>query len=658
MTQQDHHNPEHSPQHDVSIVLPHEKSELRHWVSGRLGVFLATTSLAVFGGAELDRTSTEAQAQTNVPAEVTPASVAARANGLVAATALSWAGHQRPNGQLIDPVKTINTYGAPMIGQSMIETGVASGNPTLVDAGIKAELNQIKNPDTAGFNTGFEVFSMADSYVWNNKNLAENPTWQTANADIANFLHELSDFEVGESKDNNVAKCFENTDCYYNLKLVKVLADIELKTAQITPKKASTAANNKANVSANTVLQQASKHTGKNARFMGENMSFEDAGILSDPPRNPLAYSAFSSMILGHIIERQGYQNASPSLKKMFDRSVRALVGFMSPDGDVSYIGRGQGQVWTAAATADALSIAAKNSTDPIWRGRFLAGASKAVTKLETDYRPGEWGMPLVPRLANVAKQDYNGIDRYANTVGYNGLAVYALRNAAKSLAATPATTPANLEGDGVFVDPSQTRFATVRKNGSWFAIKAAAKHIDSRYDFGVGAAEKQLPNGEWKPALPHRPYSKNLASGGPVIIEHGKRLVPKGTKITANKEGVVKVDGGWATQPNAKPSVDRGTRWTFRPRGTHGVSMSFRSPGKRDYQFQIWYKPGSKVTVGKKSVRVAEPNGRTETYSTNRTMRVTKGKTAHSAYDKTLSSSTITIKAKKPGNVEYNTSF
>lgn len=623
------------------------------------GALASTVTLAIGLGGTRSASGQEAMPVSAQPG--TPAALAIRTNKLVSDTAKAWAQHQQADGHFVDPVQgRVSTYGEPMLAQAIIDIGLETGDSSLISAGIKAELAHTNTPDNKGFNIGFEVLGTASGYASNEDYLADNREWQVAAPHIQDFLKKRAGFSVGKSKGGTVEKCFSNPNCYNNLKLVRAYADIELTSAGInTTNDGNTASSKGISADVRNALQQAGRNTSSNAKRQGQQLSFSGAGILSDPTRNPLAYNSLSSMMLGQAIEQLGPGYTPTAAKKAFEQSARSLVGLMAPDGDAAYIGRGQGQVWNVAASADALVTAAHLTTNPVWRGRFLSAAERAIHRLETTFTPGADGMPLTPRLLGNTKPEYAGIDSYANTLEYNGLALFALKHAVDVLLATP---PANAQKtgadvNGTFVDPSNTRFATIKEGGIWAAVHGSDTHTDARYDFGLVAAQKQSPDGSWHEVLPYRPRTLEKTSAGPVIIENDRQLLPLGNQIQADGKKIV-VTGGWGTKPNSDPSIDKGTVWTFKP-DRDSVEMNFKSSKDRKYRFQIWFQEGTHVIKGKNTVEVMEPNGRHTIYSSNKKFSTQSArKVYHSAYDKNLRSLYMTIKSKKHDNIIYKTLF
>ena len=569
---------------------------------------------------------------------ITPAALSERTSALIDGTVREWTDHELADGQLIDPVlgAAAGSYGQGMTGEAMVALGAETpSGGALIEAGLNAELAEVADPDGGGF----ELLSLSEAYLWNQAHLAGDPAWEAAQPQLAAFLSAhgplISDAGV----------CYTTTNCYDNLKLVAAVAELSLlrtKVAASGPAAILTAPHT-LRLGAMAKLAAAASNTGRDAVRSGA-VGFTGAGILSDPAQNPLAYHALSTLMLGHAV--LGLGAGTPRLlQAALSRAARALVGLMAPDGDVSYIGRGQGQVWTVAATVDALSIAARLTGDAVWRGRFLAGAQLAMDRLEAVYPRSGWGLPLVPRLADPqGPVNYLGIDGYANAVEYNGLALWALRDAATELAQVPPTTgqPVPSQTAGTFLDPSHTRFATVTHGHLWFAVHGTDSNLtDGRYGFGVVSAELRTPTG-WQPALPFRPLTYSPQVGGIVMRTRGRTLYPIGQSISSNPTGVVRVGGRWA--PVAGPGDPRAT-WVFSPTPAgDGILMSFSAPAKAAFELQVWFQEGALVTVARRGLRVREPNGQVQGYTFNVPVTVRAAKVAHSAYAEDLGGAIITI--------------
>ncbi len=571
---------------------------------------------------------------------IVPGALSERATALIDQTAGEWSAHEQSDGQLLDPVlgASAGSYGQGMIGGAMVAAGQggAAGGALTAD-GVSAELYETVRPDDGGF----ELLSLAEDYVWNQAHLAGDPAWQAARPALAAFLGAHGVLVSG------AGVCYTTSNCYDNLKLVAAVAQLALLRTGLggtapgalldTPRIMRLAALSK--------LAAAARNTGSDATHTGT-IDFAGAGILSDPGQNPLAYHALSTLMLGHAVAALGA--GTPRLVlSAFSRAARALAGLIAPNGDVAYIGRGQGQVWTVAATIDALSIAAADTGDPVWRGRYLACAQLALRRLETVYPRSGWGFPVVPRLADAhAPLNYLGVDGYANSVEYNGLALWALRDAAAVLAGIPAT-PAQAvpsQTQGLFVDPSHTRFATVTVGRLWFAVHGTDSNFsDDRYGFGLVAAE--LYSGEdWSPVLPFRPLTYRAQVGGIAMRIGARTLYPIGQRITATRAGTIHIEGHWTGEAGLARAA-----WVYRPTPRDdGVVLSFLARPRAAYQFQVWFQEGALVRVERDGLRVREPDGLVQVYSLNEPVTVRADGIAHSAYAEDLASAIITLPASR----------
>lgn len=569
-----------------------------------------------------------------------PNLLAGRASTLIDGTAEEWAAHELSDGQLIDPVlgATAESYGQGMTGQAMVEVGASSPQrQALVEEGLQAELTEVSDPDGGGF----ELLSLSEDFSWDQQHLSGDPSWQAAEPQIAAFLSTHGELV------SDAGVCYTTSNCYDNLKLVAAVADLSLLHTGLTGSDPSAllARPQPLLSEALSKLAAAAGNTGRDATHSGA-VAFTGAGILSDPSQNPLAYHSLSTLMLGHAVLALG-AGAPRLLTAAFTRTARALIGLMAPDGDVAYIGRGQGQVWTVAATVDALSLAASMTGNTTWRGRFLAGAQLALRRLETLYPRSGWGLPVVPRLARVTGAvNYLGIDSYANSVEYNGLTLWALRDAVATLSRISPTPsqPLPSQTQGTFLDPSHTRFSTVTHGRLWFAVHATDSNLsDARYGFGLVSAE--LYNGsQWAPVLPVRPLTSQPQVGGIVIHLRGLTRYPIGESLTSTSSGLIHIDGRWS--PAAGLKSPRAS-WLFAPTPTgHGVLMSFTAPPGASFQFQVWFQDGSLVLIRHNGLHVREPDGVSQTYTLSAPVTVHSSPIAHSAYLEDLSSAIITLPA------------
>jgi hypothetical protein len=580
--------------------------------------------------------------------------MAAEANTLTLNTVTQWSQHQRTTGVFIPRlgVGGYSGYGLVMLAQSMISQGVSTSNSTLISDGIVAESYEVEHPD----NGGFELLALSEAYSYDSEHLSADEAWLVLAPKMAVLLQSKTEISANSA-------CYHESKCYENLKLVSAIGELSLLETGLTSEVAGTLLSEPAKID-KWIMQLLNvtvpANTGADANGSASAFSFKDAGIISDPKRNPLAYESLSTDMIGHAIQMLGAK-APKSLISAFFRASKALVGLMAPNGDIAYIGRGQGQVWNVATTVDALATAAAYTSDPQWKGRFLDASKRALARLESVYPDSGWGLALVPRQVSTQLDDSSGIDGYANVIEYNGLALWALGHAAQTLASIPVTEllPISADMDGYFLDPSHTGFAAVRHENLWYAIHWGSTDGDSRYDFGVDAVQKMQPDGSFKEVLPYRPMTTNeRTSAGPSLASGSGELVAVGKSISVSGDKVV-VKGGWAAGSGSKLTHDPGTIWTFAP-VENGVAMSFHALAHRAYQFQVFYQTGSTYQVNGNQVTITDVDGEKQFYSFNVPTKITTEIVSkyHSAYEENISSLRLTASTTHAQTLVYTEQF
>lgn len=653
-------------------LLPARALFLRRARIGLASIVSVLIGLAVPATGSATPTAVPSSGSATPAPLLSPPALGAQVSALVASTTAEWASHQTPEGWLIDPVlgRATGSYGLGMTGQSMVLLGVSHGDAALIEDGLRAELAEVAQPDGGGF----ELLALSEAFAWNNAHLASMPAWMAAQPIIAAFITDHAPL-VSDAGD-----CYSEERCYDNLKLVAAVAELSLLQTGLPDLTLGTPATIRAKALA--ALTQAAKNTGADARRLGAS-PFRGAGILSDPGRSPLAYHVLSTLMLGQAVQRLG-ASAPVSVIAAFSRCARALIGLMAPDGDVAYIGRGQGQVWTVAAGIDALSLAAQMTHSAIWKGRYLAGAALELARLRSLYPPDGWGLPLVPRLAgadsgaaapsqavlntrNQTPPDYLGIDGYANTVEYDGLSLWALTDAARVLSLIPPTPYQALPStkNGAFLDPSHTKFAAVTDGRLWFAIHGSnSDPADARYGFGLISVERDSAQG-WRAVLPYPPLTPLLTStattSGPTLIRGSKHFYPVKTHIAVSAGGVVTIHAGWRAAKGKTPHSKLDTTWVYRPTSNEdGIVLSFRARAKCAYQFPIWLQTGSEVKERKTGLTITEPDGLSQSYDFNTEITLHASSAIyHSAYSEDLGSILITIPAaSRARQITYTTAF
>lgn len=503
-----------------------------------------------------------------------------RASGIADEVVTRWAQLQRADGRFPDPIYgSGGDYGTAMLGYAMLRRGVQRGDRAQIQGGLDALLAQVDIP--AG--GAFELLVLARAYRWAAGELPSNPLaaplWAKAGPKLAADLARRGPI----TSQSGSAKCYADARCYNNLKLVSSLASVELigtGLAAATPS-ALLADTGLLGRVLHRVGSRVPKEVGSDVGRTGA-APIVGGGLLSDPPRNPLAYHALSTMMLGELNAALG-DRAPKASRLAFERAARALLALAAPDGDLTWFGRGQAQVWVPAVVADAAAQAAQQTTSTVMRGRYLALADASLTRLRTLYGVGASGLPLVPGAIDGPTLAARKVDPYATTRGYNGLAVDALDRASATLETIDATaTRVPSTRGGIVRSPKQAGLATITRGPLWVAIAAKSRASeDARYGAGVLALQRRDAAGRWASLLPGRPYSPRIVST--IAIRSGGRLLAPSGEIrgTAGSAGVSML-GGWGTPGSSKGLVDSGTSWAWSVPDDRTIELRFRAKSAR----------------------------------------------------------------------------
>jgi hypothetical protein len=311
--------------------------------------------------------------------------------------------------------------------------------------------------------------------------------------------------------------------------------------------------------------------------------------VLSDPTANPPAYLALSTMMLGRALQLYATPPAPALLA--FQRAVVALLGLTAPDGDISYMGRGQGQVWTFAGAAASCALAMRLlSAHAQLSSRCEGLVETELAALTARRRFGGLGIATVPRAD---WRHGEGVDGYANPIDYNGLSVYALNVTADALQglADPGALPLPGSVAGArFLDPLGCGLATTNLKGLWFAVhREASDAADSRWGFGLMAVQRSRGDG-WMDVLTPRPLAK--ASQGPTLLLRGRAYEPLGTSLRVSAGRIV-VTGGWAT----RHTIVRSASFVYE-RTSAGVVLRVHAARGDRLVIRDWALPGQASTV------------------------------------------------------------
>jgi hypothetical protein len=463
------------------------------------------------------------------------ASLSAEIKQLRDATAAQWAGMMSPDGDFVNPfpadlARGHGSFAPPMLSYSLHRAGHA-------DAAERAWPRSV-DPVRA---SAFDMVGAAYA-------LRRAPLTDARRA-------QLTDYVSRYGIPVNGYRCLSRPQCWSNLKLVDAVAVLAITGLGVAARDPAARLHNAAaaRAAAAAVVNQ------RVPRVIDHGLHGKAAGrellgtVLSDPPADPLAYHVMSTFMLSEAIVQLG-PGAGSAARRAGRRTMDALAALVAPDGDATYLGRGQDQVWVPALTAAAMANGARGAaaTDPRRAARYLAVARAAVRRLERRHASPQ-GLKLVGGERTTA----NGIDGYAHTVAYNGLALFGLTTALDALAAIPKARIGKQPGKRrLALDDQDASGLSVVSNGrTWLAVHRTATNAnDLRHDSGALALKRRTRHG-WVDLLAPRPLTLTTTqTAGPALIRRGVALRPDGFESYA-RSGMVFLRAGYR---NARGKIVR----------------------------------------------------------------------------------------------------
>jgi hypothetical protein len=376
--------------------------------------------------------------------------------------------------------------------------------------------------------------------------------------------------------------CFQRTDCFNNYKLVSAALSMELAAGGHGGRDGRSGAALRAHT-LRLLRDSLPAATSTTARVWQPGMSPRTATALSDPHRYPLAYQAFCTALLTRVIALGG--NETPeSVWRLERAALWELVGMTAPNGEISWLGRGQDEVWTLAAS---LYSGLEGSLLMAHRDPLLASRLRRLAQVELAALAGRLG-PGGLRMTPTGRAGRAGIDHYASSVGNASLALVWMelaRDAAPAVRGEAHALPAEQQG-GRASDPAGTGLLTLRRGDIWMGVHRRRDHdLDARQDFGLLRALRRLPGGRWVSLLPARPVVRPGAQTpwtGPALVRHGKHSSPVVTGGGVGERSVT-LHGHWS---GAAGSAEGQWSWTPTARA---VRMRSTCPRGASLQLIAW---------------------------------------------------------------------
>jgi hypothetical protein len=379
--------------------------------------------------------------------------------------------------------------------------------------------------------------------------------------------------------------CYRDGRCFNNYDLVSSVLSLELaRTGQRSPLRS--ARLHDLALRRNTLRwlrDRLPATTSPTARLSQPGLGERSMAALSDPSTYPLAYHAFCSALLTRAVSLAGHDTPA-AVRRLLHDALWQLVAFAGPDGETSWMGRGQDQVWTLAAAtyAGMQGSVLLDRADPALAARLRRLADVELAALRG--RLGDDGLHQTP----LGRAGRAGIDHYASSVGNAAHALVWLelaREVAPDVRGAQRALPAETDGARAS-DPRSTGLMTLRSGAVWIGVHRRRSHrSDERYDFGLLRALVRREDGSWSSLLPERPIvrpGRASAPSGPLLQRGGRLSAPVATAGGVSARSV-RLSGAW----RGAAGTARGA-WSWTPT-TSGVTMRSSCPRDGALRLTVW---------------------------------------------------------------------
>ena len=501
-----------------------------------------------------------------------------------------WRPHQsKKDGRYLDPVNGIaaSGYGSGMIGYAQL----TSPEPEAQRQGFRAIRFALQEPPEA--RGVFDQLVIARAWSWASEHLSDHEDFKALEDEWRRNLEETAD--IFFFRPGAWVECFKDDNCYSNHEMVEAAADIELLATGLEGKgeKAKLRDRDALRERADRLVGPLADRAAGTEAYSGERRGL---GLLSDTGPYPLGYHVLSTALLAMSVERLG-DDASEQSRKVLERAVETMAGYIGPDGDLAYVGARHEQVWVLAAALYAGRAGAKIlGPDSEVGRRGEAAGRRAFARLQRLHPLEASGLRVGTRpLAGT----YRGID--GALIPSNGLSLLFLREASR-IEPGPAAgrIPPDVSGH-TFVDPVHARVAVRRSGDLWWAVRARPRlsedpreDPDQRFDFGVVGIKARAGAG-WRDLIEPRPRTTGpgVPSSGPVMVgPAGEVGFPWGDRIEL-RDGGVDIVGGFRVRDPEKPSepgrwLREGVTFRYRPEGRSLVLSWDAAMGDR-YRVLVW---------------------------------------------------------------------
>jgi len=449
---------------------------------------------------------------------------------LAGGIAAPWPALQRANGSFVDymdalPSRPRDRYGTAAMGRALLQTGLRSADPRLIDSGLRGLVRAASHVETY-HSIAFEQASLAAGYNLARERVPEHPVFAEGRQVLERRLRAMRSVRLGRG------------GAYFNQFLVDALVILELERSGLRSDEPG------------TILHDLGSSVGLVERLVNRQLLVYTrdqtartgrAGLTTMATDGPLAYHVLTLAYTGRAIRLLG-SRASPAARRLVQRYARATWAFAGPDGDVSYFGRSQQQSWVLAMTAYGMELAAADA-EPAWAPRFRAVAARALERLAALHAGGPFGVHLTPAFASDPAAAIRAQDDYVSGSAYTGLTLTGLEWLA---AGRSPGRVGRLAADGPLAFRLGARagaFTVVSTGRVWYVVRQRPGVLaDLRSGSGLIALKVRGRDGAWRDALPQRPLTLRPRtrggedSAGPVLRRSGAKAFPYGRGLRVGR--------------------------------------------------------------------------------------------------------------------------
>lgn len=457
---------------------------------------------------------------------------------LADAMAERWTALQDADGSFPESVRPRAHWGGyaePALGHGLILAGLRAGRADWVQAGARAQRWFVEH--AADRRSVFANALLAAGYNLLRQRAPRTPAFAAGRASWERYLRAVTLMYLSKP-----------TDALANKYLVETVAVLELARTGLTSTRPGAVLND-----IGAARRKALDMLGRRVPLRVDQLRGVAAGhrtsALSDPGGQPLAYHTLTAGFLARAIELAG-PHAPAAARRALTVAVRTTWALQSPDGDLSYIGRSQGQSWALALAAYAARSATSQACTALER-ELQATGQRALGRLRELHAVGADGLAIIPSAFGPAT--LAALDDYAGQVVYNGLTLTGLEWAASAPRRCRAgRLLADRPGADAVLPFGASTFAVARSGPVWMAVKRAASEPgDSRYAYGLRTLKLRDGQGRWRDLLPATPRhaGRPVSSLGPsLLLADGRIAAPHGTSMRVSANGEIRVKTRFVT--------------------------------------------------------------------------------------------------------------